>query len=436
MALVISEKSHLGILVAAVLASTWLAYSGPRPGEVPGLLPLFAVVIALTPLLLNLLTRATPGPGARYAAIFGIAWFGINPANAPTLAQPGCWLVLCSALGMITGLVLYQWHPQLRQLGIFLAPVIAAAFCDRATLAFGPLLFAYIFLFEEDAHLFAIPASLARSLPAVLVSLISLRLPPAPALPLDSKIAEAGHTLLVSLAPWNPTALPGQDASTIVMIVLAGVACYTALWRHTRALSFGLWWFLIVAVIVPAEPLLASIGLALAAAAVVARAVALAPRQELRLVAAGCLCLLLLGGAGIAQRNVQAFEAPPASAPATAPATAPTTAPTVAQDTAPQPPPTVLSQAPSSLSAEQLLRVSLSLYQAGRFSESIAAAQAALRINPNFAVAYNNIAAAHAALRQWDEAIVAAQQALRLQPDFTLARNNLNWALEQKRLGR
>src|SRR5258708_3432765 len=191
MALVISEKSHLGILVAAVLASIWLAYSGPRPGDVPSLLPLFAVVIALTPLFLNLLMRAMPGPGARYAAIFGIAWFGINPANAPTLAQPGCWLVLCSALGMITGLLLYQWHPQLRQLGLFLVPIVVAAFCHRATLAFGPLLFAYIFFFEEDAHWFAIPATFARCLPAVLISLIALRLPPTPALPLDSKIAEA-----------------------------------------------------------------------------------------------------------------------------------------------------------------------------------------------------------------------------------------------------
>jgi tetratricopeptide (TPR) repeat protein len=82
-----------------------------------------------------------------------------------------------------------------------------------------------------------------------------------------------------------------------------------------------------------------------------------------------------------------------------------------------------------------MLSRSLTLYQEGKFQESIAVAQAALQIDPNSADAYNNIAAAHASLRQWDEAITAAQQALRLQPDFTLARNNLNWALEQKRLG-
>jgi len=429
---VISEKGPLWILVAAVLASIWLAYSGPRPSAASEPFLLFVVVIALTPLILNLVNRTTPGSGAtqarsasqfdgaRYAAIFGIAWFGMNPVNAETLDHPEAWRVLCSALAMIVGLVLYQWRPQWRSWGIFLLPVLAGAFCHRATLAFGPLLFAYIFLFEEEGHWLAIPMALVRSLPALLISLVALRLPSGPVVALDLKIVQGARTLFSFLAPWTAGGPPGQDASAVAMIFLAGIAVYTAAWRHTRAMSFGLWWFLVVILIVPSEPLAASIGLAVAGASVVARAALLAPRQELRLIAAGCLGLLLVCGAGIVNRNVQAFEGP-----AALPNQATLRQPLQAAPNVPRSP-----------TAEQLLNLSLSLYQARKFPESIAAAQSALLVDPDFAEAYNNIAAAHSELHQWDEAIKAAEQALRLRPDFALARNNLNWALEQKRLGR
>lgn len=82
--------------------------------------------------------------------------------------------------------------------------------------------------------------------------------------------------------------------------------------------------------------------------------------------------------------------------------------------------------------AEQLLARSLAEYRAGRFRECIAAAQEALTLRPGYAEAYNNIAAGHNALNDWDEGIVAAQQAVALKPDFELARNNLAYAVSRK----
>jgi len=82
---------------------------------------------------------------------------------------------------------------------------------------------------------------------------------------------------------------------------------------------------------------------------------------------------------------------------------------------------------------EAFLELSLRKYQSHDYAGSIATARQALGLNPGYAEAYNNIAAAHAALEEWDEAIAAARQALRLKPDFPLARNNLAWALNKKR---
>jgi len=81
---------------------------------------------------------------------------------------------------------------------------------------------------------------------------------------------------------------------------------------------------------------------------------------------------------------------------------------------------------------ERFLAVSLAAYQAKRYRECIAAAEEALKLRPDYAEAYNNIAAGHIALGEWDPAITAAQRAVELKPTFTLARGNLDFALARK----
>ncbi len=89
---------------------------------------------------------------------------------------------------------------------------------------------------------------------------------------------------------------------------------------------------------------------------------------------------------------------------------------------------------PVSKTPEELLNLSLQHYQAGRFEECIQAAREALRLRPQYAEAYNNIAAANQSLRRWDEAIKAAKEAIRIKPELQLARNNLAYATQQKSL--
>jgi tetratricopeptide (TPR) repeat protein len=77
---------------------------------------------------------------------------------------------------------------------------------------------------------------------------------------------------------------------------------------------------------------------------------------------------------------------------------------------------------------------SLAEYQMGRYTASIESARKALALKPDYAEAYNNVAAGYNALHKWDEGIAAAAEALRFNPNLAIARNNLAYALQQKRL--
>jgi len=83
-------------------------------------------------------------------------------------------------------------------------------------------------------------------------------------------------------------------------------------------------------------------------------------------------------------------------------------------------------------SYQTFLNLGLVYYQAGDFEKSVAATQKAIDLDPNQAVAYNNIAAAYGAMEKWDFEIAACEKALQLDPNFQLAKNNLAWAKSQK----
>jgi tetratricopeptide (TPR) repeat protein len=77
---------------------------------------------------------------------------------------------------------------------------------------------------------------------------------------------------------------------------------------------------------------------------------------------------------------------------------------------------------------ESYLTLSLQLYQEQRYPEAIDACQAALKLRPDYAEAWNNICATYNKLGRYEEAAAACEQALRYKPDWQLARNNLQYA--------
>ena len=66
------------------------------------------------------------------------------------------------------------------------------------------------------------------------------------------------------------------------------------------------------------------------------------------------------------------------------------------------------------------------------FNQAIETCEKSLKISPNNAITYNNLCVAYNGLALWDKAIIAAEKAIALAPDFQLAKNNLAWARSQK----
>lgn len=79
-----------------------------------------------------------------------------------------------------------------------------------------------------------------------------------------------------------------------------------------------------------------------------------------------------------------------------------------------------------------LLNISVAFFENGNQAKSIEFSERVLALDPNNALAYNNLCVAYIALKQIDKAISAAETALRIAPDFQLAKNNLALAKSQK----
>ena len=69
-----------------------------------------------------------------------------------------------------------------------------------------------------------------------------------------------------------------------------------------------------------------------------------------------------------------------------------------------------------------------------RYDEALAAYEQAIRLDPNYALAYNNTGNALEDLKRYEEALAAYDQAIRLNPNYALAYNNKGLALD--RLGK
>lgn len=82
-------------------------------------------------------------------------------------------------------------------------------------------------------------------------------------------------------------------------------------------------------------------------------------------------------------------------------------------------------------SYENKIALGIELANRNRLDEAIAVYEQAVQINPKAAIAYNNICATFNVLGRFADAIESCEKALKLEPNFQLAKNNLSFAKEK-----
>jgi tetratricopeptide (TPR) repeat protein len=83
---------------------------------------------------------------------------------------------------------------------------------------------------------------------------------------------------------------------------------------------------------------------------------------------------------------------------------------------------------------DNYLALSVEYFNTHRYEDCIQAAKEALKINPNQAEVYANLATAYHTLGKLDETIAALQQEIRLNPGLPNAKSNLEVVLREKAL--
>jgi protein O-mannosyl-transferase len=88
---------------------------------------------------------------------------------------------------------------------------------------------------------------------------------------------------------------------------------------------------------------------------------------------------------------------------------------------------------PSDATPESLVNLAAQYCKSGNYPACLAASEKAVELRPKYAEAYNNKSVALLSMKRWDEGIAAARAALAIDPRHAGAKSNLEWALEQRR---
>ncbi len=128
--------------------------------------------LALWAFYRHAMDEAAPGPANAFAALFAAAFFCVHTVNTETMNLMHARSEILSALGVVSGFLLYFGAPRLRRFQLHLVPVALGALAKTPAVLFAPLLFSWEFLRpakgEGDRPLWAARwrRALAASLPA------------------------------------------------------------------------------------------------------------------------------------------------------------------------------------------------------------------------------------------------------------------------------
>ena len=238
---------------------------------------IFALFVALTVLVAFVINRLlddeTISSRNRWIALAAAAWYGLHPANADTVNYMIASSEVISTLGVITSFAVYFAFPRLRRSRLYIVPA-AIAILAKPTAAIFAVLFAIYRLLFPDGTIIGRPtgrralAYFTEILPSFLICgamlLLVQHMTP------SSWVAGAanarnymitqpyvifqyfktffwptGLSADYDLNPFTTTDDPHFWAGLAFIVFFIAIAIGVSVFRKTRVIGFGLFWFLI-----------------------------------------------------------------------------------------------------------------------------------------------------------------------------------------------
>jgi tetratricopeptide (TPR) repeat protein len=292
-------------------------------------------ILLLFALFQATLDRVEEGPQNRWIALFAAGLYGVHPVIAETVNYIIQRSEIYFTLALVAAFVVYIRAPRLRKYGLYLIPAVMALLSKPTAAVFPVLLFAWIWLFEEEN----IMKAAARSIPAFVVcgaatAFVAHMTPPTyitgAQSAFDYRITQPYVLLGYFVKFFAPVGLSADSDrtpfTTIGPDAITGFAFVAALigfawWclfgggksrRELRPLAFGAIWFLVASIPTSWIPLaevendhrmyFPFVGLALAVCQGGALLCARRPRS-VRVLVPACAVLLAVFAWGTRERN-------------------------------------------------------------------------------------------------------------------------------------
>jgi len=137
---------------------------------------LLALGAMLVPFIRRLFDAVDPGPRNRWVALAAATLFCIHTANTETVNYLSSRSSLVATSSVVASFLVYMVWPRGRRAHLYLLPMLIGGLAKPLTVMFAPLLFVFVFLFEERCSFgdlagrkgwHAVRAALVRSAPAL-----------------------------------------------------------------------------------------------------------------------------------------------------------------------------------------------------------------------------------------------------------------------------
>jgi tetratricopeptide (TPR) repeat protein len=122
--------------------------------------------------IVKVFDNTAPSELNKYLALFAIAWYMLNTANADVINYISASSDSISTFWVVAAMALYIYYPRLRKWFLYLIPVLIGTLFKQPALVFPGLLAVYCFLFENREEKTTLPQRLIKTGLIILPSLI------------------------------------------------------------------------------------------------------------------------------------------------------------------------------------------------------------------------------------------------------------------------